>query len=629
MSTRWRLSLIIFLTAISALMVDHLRTQDLFRLEMRVTTQNKGELQVAYDLGRGLVENPANVTRLKSGEKPRKYKIDLPTGRLQALQVIPWAGKGAGTFNNFRIYGPAGGVAKISNESFRPAKGVETFENTPEGVKITTGEGFSGSALEISLPIAVPLQLTFWHWAQLVLPIPVLIFIGSFLLLMRKTQRTELRQDVVHSFRFVKRLTVSGLQKSWAYVSKKWNFLRVWLPEFQERHHGLVIFVTLLLIVIVMIGRKTDAFTNPQFWAEDGNVFFMGADQKGAASIFSAYAGYLHFLPRLVAAFAAKFDPVWIPTIYNLLAVVAMVLVGLRLFSKRLILPGKPFLVLALALVPHTGEVFVNATNIQWVAALLLVSLLFMKDPVTPRQQVGDILLLCVVGLTGPFIVLLGPFFVISWWLNKSRERFVLLCVAGTMAAIQMFFMLDRDPSADMGPFQMGNYWAMICRRVLLPLFVPNDLAAMTGFAGTQIIGAFILLFFGWLTIRSAPLRTAKLILWGCLILMLAAGTLRVRIDTMALSDIYNHERYFYIPKVLLLWVLVIIACEFSWHCWLARGVLVLCLAATLQDFQSKPLVDYQWSEYADEIRRGEAVEIPINPDWKINYPGRKTSSTE
>ncbi len=52
----------------------------------------------------------------------------------------------------------------------------------------------------------------------------------------------------------------------------------------------------------LVIARRPDAITNPQFWAEDGKYWFADAYNHGAQALLQSYEGYLQTLPRLVAA---------------------------------------------------------------------------------------------------------------------------------------------------------------------------------------------------------------------------------------------------------------------------------------------------------------------------------------
>src|SRR5258707_11015955 len=75
------------------------------------------------------------------------------------------------------------------------------------------------------------------------------------------------------------------------------------------------------MIFLLLVLRRPDAITNPQFWAEDGPVFFFGQiSHTGLSALMVPYAGYLLGVPRLVAAFAALFPASSAPLIFNLFA---------------------------------------------------------------------------------------------------------------------------------------------------------------------------------------------------------------------------------------------------------------------------------------------------------------------
>ena len=65
----------------------------------------------------------------------------------------------------------------------------------------------------------------------------------------------------------------------------------------------------------LLVVRRADALTNPQFWAEDATIFFKTAfEQPTLASLLAPYAGYLHLVPRCVALICGRlFEPETIP----------------------------------------------------------------------------------------------------------------------------------------------------------------------------------------------------------------------------------------------------------------------------------------------------------------------------
>jgi hypothetical protein len=78
----------------------------------------------------------------------------------------------------------------------------------------------------------------------------------------------------------------------------------------------------------------------------------------------------------------------------------------------------------------------------------------------------------------------------------------------------------------------------------------------------------------------------------------------------------------FFIPKVILLWVLGVV----FWtqrSGWLKCPALALLLSSLLLNaprFTFHPYHDFGWYAKCDAIRRGELVQLEINPEWKFTY---------
>src|SRR5436190_23821070 len=73
---------------------------------------------------------------------------------------------------------------------------------------------------------------------------------------------------------------------------------------------------TLLVCGMILFARRPDLIRLPQFWAEDGAVFFLQSRTLGADALIEPSAGYLHTVQRLVAWLASWTDPVLSPAIY-------------------------------------------------------------------------------------------------------------------------------------------------------------------------------------------------------------------------------------------------------------------------------------------------------------------------
>src|SRR5579885_3438536 len=70
------------------------------------------------------------------------------------------------------------------------------------------------------------------------------------------------------------------------------------------------------LIFVLLILRRPDCVTNPQFWAEDATVFFRSELLSGFLnSVVTPYNGYVCVMQRIVAALVS-----WVPVYYVPLA---------------------------------------------------------------------------------------------------------------------------------------------------------------------------------------------------------------------------------------------------------------------------------------------------------------------
>jgi hypothetical protein len=124
--------------------------------------------------------------------------------------------------------------------------------------------------------------------------------------------------------------------------------------------------------------------------------------------------------------------------------------------------------------VPHTGEVFLSITNVQWITALALVLTLLMGDPVGAWDWAGDIAVLVIAGLSGPLGLFLLPFFVFRAIDRATNASRVLLAVAAAVALVQGLQIYHNAavavPESHLGPFRALNFLAEISSRLPMAL---------------------------------------------------------------------------------------------------------------------------------------------------------------
>jgi len=172
---------------------------------------------------------------------------------------------------------------------------------------------------------------------------------------------------------------------------------------------------------LVIVSRRPDAILNPQFWAEDGTIWYAEAHAHGLRSLLSPYLGYFQTLPRVVAVAAQILPLTWAPLVFNLVAVALMLLPVWLLASQgfaRLASPrvrlGFGFLILAL---PNTHSMCANVTNSQWYLALAAVLVLLAESSEAPAF---DLTVLGLCAVSGPFAVFLAPVAALMWWKRKT-----------------------------------------------------------------------------------------------------------------------------------------------------------------------------------------------------------------
>lgn len=106
---------------------------------------------------------------------------------------------------------------------------------------------------------------------------------------------------------------------------------------------------------------------------------------------------------------------------------------------------------------------------------------------------------------------------------------------------------------------------------------------------------------------------------------MIGAAVYRSRPDTWGHDNLVFGDRYFFLPRVLLLWLVV---WELDARNRWVRGAALAAFAAValvhLRGWQIPAPADLHWEQRVDPIRRGAPALIPILPEGHtLEYPGR------
>lgn len=382
--------------------------------------------------------------------------------------------------------------------------------------------------------------------------------------------------------------------------------------------------IGLLAVALLLWIRKPDAFHNPQFWAEDGFIFFSQQVQLGARAHLEPYAGYFNAVPRLLAALAGLLPYRHAPAAYNAAALIVALALVWKLYSPRLGLRWPLLFALSVALVPHPGgEVFVCLANVQWILALLLLTVLLQRSPETRAQAAGDAGIVLLTGLTGPFILLALPLLMVKAWRSRSRFDLVLLAVGAATAAVQLWTLLhapiDEPPPLAPAP---GVWGRLLGVKLAGTLFLGPVAYAFPPLV-LCLAGICLLAGILWALRRSLEaLERAGFCLFFAAA-VIAATLVKFAESPGLLIPQEAGARYFFIPAVAVAWCLLLVVSSTRGAPRAAALIALLAIlgSSLISGFRSPPLEDLRWEEQAARIGGPEKeLWIPINPPpWMIH----------
>ncbi|HTZ21199.1 MAG TPA: hypothetical protein VMC06_09980, partial [Opitutaceae bacterium] len=401
------------------------------------------------------------------------------------------------------------------------------------------------------------------------------------------------------------------------------RLLAAWHAYFAAWPRPVQIALGVVLLAIALFLRKPDALLNPQFWAEDGSEFFLKNDQHGLGAWLLPYAGYLHLVPRLVVWAAGFADPRWLPALYSGASFLIWIAVIARCWAPRLELPHKVWLPVAFLFAAHTTEVVFVLTNVIWITAFLLLQQVFMRPPARWWGRMMELALVGIAALTGPFVIILWPLFAWSFWRRRTAYSAMVFTVVSIAGLIQLGCIwysptevnhLAETLATPIEGFARITQWT-------LALYLGGASFALALSNGVLIgIGIAVLLL--WLAVtRRPPVEPA--VWWAisyALVAMLAASFYRGSPSGI----IGMGDRYYFIPRVLVGWLLIWLAVGDSRRSRVVRFVAVLAICINLPGYRLPPATDYHWAQNCAPLRDGQPARIPILPDgWILQYPGR------
>jgi hypothetical protein len=410
-----------------------------------------------------------------------------------------------------------------------------------------------------------------------------------------------------------------------------------------DARNWLALIFFFFICAVLYILRVPDAFHHPQFYEEDSRIFFLQSWTDGPRAIFVPYAGYLVLFARLFAYAGRIFLPLQVPFFYACCALTVYLLAVAILLQRRVQLPHKYLLALAIVATPTSGEVFGNITNTQWFAQFGLLAILFTgAAPATRLGRNLEIGFLVIAAFSGPFAIFLAPFFLLKYVLiepgwsarlhlkrwtgwpdyRNNAHQLILTAVMVAAAVVQGWLIITtRNVGKGVAERASFSFFDVAFFRVFSSVFFGQTLVSQV--QGIAVCGAIllcVLLFVNVWPNKLLRFQLLTILCFGTLLVMSLYPQFGYRLPILGV--VRNGDRYFFVPKVLLEWLVIL---SISGPAYLF-AVLLIPLAST--PYARDPMRELAWPFFARLIQQHVAVNAPFNGGngviWVATFPGRQ-----
>ena len=394
-----------------------------------------------------------------------------------------------------------------------------------------------------------------------------------------------------------------------------------------------------LLCFAALVSRSPSVVFRPQFWAEDGQLFYQQAHALGFLhTLIIPYGGYLLTLPRLIAGLSLLLPLSLAPLLFNLMALLIQCLPAVYLFSARMQnigpLPARILLAFLYIGVPNVARIHGNLTNAQWHLAVLCWLILLAPPPRSVRAAAFDVTALSIGAFTGPFAIFLLPVAVVVAWSRRDMwtvRRAGILCLGALVVPATVLLSARPKP-----PAGLGASFPAFCRILAFQVFVPvfrgvNNSAqfarhpAVLSFLSYAITAAGLAMLayvfvHGNMEIRCF-LLFAALVLATALAKPLASLT---EPQWVALQRQGSTHRYWLIPELAVAVAVVWLASTVANRVARAASAALICviLVVDIAYWRLPELPDLHFASYVAAFKAlpvGAHIQIPVNPPgWSL-----------
>ena len=394
-----------------------------------------------------------------------------------------------------------------------------------------------------------------------------------------------------------------------------------------------VLLAALLTLLVVL--RSPENLATPQFYAEDGGLFFQEAYNNGfITSLNVPTAGYLNTLPRLMAGAALLVPLEMAPLVVALLALLVQMLPVFYLLSSRAtaIIPSFPrrcAVALLYVILPNSDEVYVSGTNAQWHLMLVGALILLIPPPANRLGRAAETFLAAIFAFTGPGSLLLLPLVLLvlrgRCTPGRGLQGGAALAVVAAGAVTQLAFLVTSPRIAGarvsgLTSLDPGEIVRIISTHTFYSTFLGEQRFTRVhesfGLA-PHIAGLLVVMLLGWSVVRH---RVRPLLLLGYLALVTIFLSLLFPSNelTLWLKPWFGSRYYFHATLFLVCAVADLLTRKGPW---LFLGALLAVPLATLavpSDFFLPKWPDTRYRDQIEQFRSlpaGARFFIPTLPE--------------
>jgi hypothetical protein len=410
-----------------------------------------------------------------------------------------------------------------------------------------------------------------------------------------------------------------------------------------EPHRQLSLFFYFSIVLLgslLIFSRRPDALMHPQFWAEDGAVWYADAYNVGWWKVLLLpCAGYIQLLPRACAALSLAFPLVWAPAVCNVVAILIHLL-PMAFFMTRRFAPVASlttrgllsFLYLAL---PNSSELNGNITCAQWHLAILAFLVIIAEPMPTLPWRLFDAWVIVATALSGPFCIFLAPLAWIWWFRDRQHSQATIAAFLSLGAVVQGLLIVlaaGKGRSNEVLGASIGRLLKILAGKVFLASIIgAHDFGSMrAGWTRYLIVATICVVLAACVFVYGFFCGQLALKLFITFGLMVLAGALISPMASMNTPQWYVLQvsrsglRYWFIPMLSFVTTLVWIAGRGSPRAVriAAATILMIMPIGIIRDWRYPALANQHFEQYAASFERmpaGTELRIPINPSgWSM-----------